>query len=138
MSSFDGKEREESWYVGEYECRSAACEWGHFPSEGTECAQDYTMCVPCGRAFTLKKFCPICLVAYRSEATNMVQCQSCQFWIHTARLILFRPTQGERRGGRGDVGEDREDVKPWAREKHMMRQEGRSELGWCADMRWDH
>ncbi|KAL1495474.1 hypothetical protein AB1Y20_016840 [Prymnesium parvum] len=47
-------------------------------------AKDYTMCQTCERAFSMKKFCPICLSAHRNDDGALVKCTRCQFSIHPA------------------------------------------------------
>ena len=45
-------------------------------------APGYRMCKPCNDLFRAKKYCPICLVVYRGFEGEMVNCDSCKFWVH--------------------------------------------------------
>ena len=40
------------------------------------------MCKPCNDLFRAKKYCPICLVVYRGFEGEMINCDSCKFWVH--------------------------------------------------------
>ena len=51
---------------------------------GARWTHGHTMCAPCGALYGKGKFCPICHKVYRDNEANMIGCDSCNGWVHTA------------------------------------------------------
>ncbi|EKX50606.1 hypothetical protein GUITHDRAFT_60438, partial [Guillardia theta CCMP2712] len=44
--------------------------------------KDYTLCSSCWVEYEKKNYCPICKVVTSSKDIKMVNCDSCQMWVH--------------------------------------------------------
>ena len=67
------------------ECvRCQSCE-SKSPGPEGKWYEDYTLCGNCHKLILNKEYCPVCGKVYRPEdefTTLMVQCDSCDWWIH--------------------------------------------------------
>ena len=75
-----------SWPGKGFRCpkcvKCSSCGANHAEAKDHAWAPGYRMCKSCDILFKSKKYCPVCNVVHGKGENEMVECDSCKFWVH--------------------------------------------------------
>ena len=75
-----------SWPGKGFRCpkcvKCSSCGANHAEAKDHAWAPGYRMCKSCDTLFKSKKYCPVCNVVHGKGENEMVECDSCKFWVH--------------------------------------------------------